>query len=399
VSRSAFDMFRHSVLGSIFSSNKLSDLREVPSTSLLVGRLRSPDLLLELMSKISSLTGERAMKWRVLALLVCLCGSRNSRAQEQPARLPEGPKSQTGIIVGTVTDVNNDPVPGATVALEGPALQNPRAVVSNNNGYFEFAAVEPGTYLVTVSSQGFANWTSPAIMLKPGQYAILTGSKLHIAEALTTITVAASFASSKEIATRQVKIEEQQRIFGFIPNFYAVYDHDAAPLTTKLKFQLAAKVSFDPVTLVGVGALAGIDQAADVPNYRQGWQGYGERYGALYADGFSDIMIGGAILPSLLHQDPRYFYKGTGTTKSRVLYALSRPFVCKGDNGRWQPNYSTMGGDLAAAAIANAYYPASNRGPELLLGNFFINTGQRAVANLAQELILRRLTPKAKNHN
>jgi hypothetical protein len=119
-------------------------------------------------------------------------------------------------------------------------------------------------------------------------------------------------------------------------------------------------------------------------------------YAAVCVDGVTDIMIGGAILPSLLHQDPRYFYQGTGTTKSRVFHALSSPFVWRGDTGRWQPNYSTMGGGLASAALSNAYYPASNHGPGLFLTNFFIDTGQRAAANLAQEFILRRLTPKAR---
>jgi hypothetical protein len=340
------------------------------------------------------------MKRHIYALVVFLCGSMTSKAQEQSTLLPDVAMPQTGIIVGTVTDVNDETVPGATVVLEGPVQVDPRTVVTNGNGFFEFKDVEPGTtYHVTVSAQGFANWTSPAVILKPGQYAILTGSKLHIAEALTTITVAAPVASPEEIAAEQVKAEEQQRIFGIIPNFYVVYDHDAAPLTTKLKFKLATKVVFDPVTIVGVAAFAGINQAADNPNYGQGAKGYGERFGAAYADGFTDIMIGGAILPSLLHQDPRYFYQGTGTNKSRALHALSSPFVCRGDNGRWQPNYSTVGGDMASAAIANAYYPASNRGVGLFLGNFLINTGQRAGANLAQEFILRRLTPKAKNQN
>jgi Carboxypeptidase regulatory-like domain len=341
------------------------------------------------------------MKWRafVFALVLCLCGSRTSKAQEQPAALSEPPKPETGIIVGTVTDVNNGTVPGATVALVGPALEDPRTVVSNDNGFFQFKDVEPGTYAVTVGAQGFANWTSPPIILKPGQYEILTGGKLRIAAALTTITVASPVASPEEIAAEQVKAEEQQRIFGFIPNFYVVYDHNAAPLTTKLKFKLAVKVIFDPVTVIGVAGFAGINQAADNPNYGQGAKGYAERFGAGYADGFTDIMVGGAILPSLLHQDPRYFYQGTGTNKSRALHALSFPFVCRGDNGRLQPNYSTLGGDLASAAIANAYYPASNRGVNLLLGNFFIYTGQRALADLAQEFILRRLTPKAKNRD
>jgi hypothetical protein len=339
------------------------------------------------------------MKWRVFALILCLCGSRTSKAQEQPTLLPDVPKPQPGIIVGTVTDLNDDSVPGATVVLEGPALTNPLTVVSNDNGFFEFKDVEPGTYQVTVSAQGFANWTSPAVILKPSQYEILTGSKLHIATALTTITVASPVASVEEIAAEQVKVEEQQRIFGVFPNFYVVYNHNTAPLTTKLKFKLATKVLYDPVTIIGVAGFAGINQASDNPNYGQGAKGYAERFGAGYADGAIDIMVGGAILPSLLHQDPRYFYQGTGTNKSRALHALSSPFICRGDNGRLQPNYSTLGGDLATAAIANAYYPASNRGVGLFLGNFFIATSQRALANLAQEFILRRLTPKAKNQN
>jgi hypothetical protein len=338
------------------------------------------------------------MKW--LVFLLCLCGSVTSKAQQQPILLPDVPKAQTGIIVGTVTDVNDDTIAGATVVLEGPVETDPRTVVTNGNGFFEFKDVEPGTtYYVTVSAQGFANWTSAAVILKPGQYAIVTGSKLRIAEALTTITVAAPVASPEEIAAEQVKAEEQQRIFGIIPNFYVVYDHDAAPLTTKLKFKLATKVLFDPVTLIGVATFAGINQAADNPNYGQGAKGYAERFGAGYADGAIDIVVGGAILPSLLHQDPRYFYQGTGTNKSRALHAISSPFICRGDNGRLQPNYSTVGGDLASAALANAYYPESNRGVGLFLGNFFIATGQRALANVAQEFILRRLTPKAKNQN
>jgi Carboxypeptidase regulatory-like domain len=339
------------------------------------------------------------MKWGVLALVVCLCGVRISKAQEQQSLSPDGPKPQPGIIVGTVFDVNNDTVPRATVVLEGPALNDPRTVESNDNGFFQFKNVEPGTYQVTVSAEGFANWTSPAITLKPGQYEILTGSKLNIAKALTTITVASPVASPEEIATEQVKAEEQQRIFGFIPNFYVSYDQNAAPLTTKLKFQLAAKVSFDPITFIGVGIASAAEQAGSHPNYPEGTKGYAERYGAAYANGFTDIMIGGAILPSLLHQDPRYFYQGKGTGKSRALHALTSPFVCRGDNGQRQPNYSTIGGDLGSAAISNAYYPASNRGLGLFFGNFLINTGQRAAANLAQEFILSKVTHKAKSHD
>ncbi len=338
------------------------------------------------------------MKWGVFALVVCLFGPRTSQAQTQLALLPDAPKPQPAILVGTVVDVNNDPVPAASVILEAPGLREPRTTSSNNNGFFEFKDVEPGiAYRVTISAEGFAKWTSPDLTLRPGQYAILTGSKLQIAQALTTITVATPAATVEEIASEQVKIEEHQRVFGIFPNFYVSYDPNAVPLTTKLKFRLATKVALDPVTIIGVGTFAGINQAGNVPNYGQGAKGYAERFGAAYADDVSDIMIGGAILPSLLHQDPRYFYQGTGTKKSRALHAVISPFVCRGDNGRTQPNYSTMGGDLASAALSNAYYPASNRGAGLVFGNFLINTGERALANIAQEFVLRRLTPKTNN--
>jgi Carboxypeptidase regulatory-like domain len=312
--------------------------------------------------------------------------------QEQLLLVPDAPGPQPGVIVGTVVDVNDDAVPGANVVLASPTLKGARKAVSNDTGFFEFSDVEPETYRIKISAPGFADWTSPEVAVNPGQYVILAVPRLQIATAFTSVTVG---YSAEEVATEQVKLEEKQRVFGIIPNFYVSYDQNAAPLTAKLKFQLAAKVSFDPITFVGVGFAAAAEQAGDNPNYPQGWKGFGERYGAAYTNGLTDIMIGGAILPSLLHQDPRYFYQGTGTTKSRILHAVSSPFVCRGDNGRPQPNYSTVGGDLASAAISNAYYPVSNRGVGLFLGNFLIGTGQRAAANLAQEFIFRRLTHKA----
>jgi hypothetical protein len=332
--------------------------------------------------------------WLFLLLLLCLCASGNSTAQEPLTVLPNAPRPEPGIIAGTVIDVNDDAIPGATVVLQGSTRKSPRTLASNDNGSFEFNSVEPETYHVKISAQGFSDWTSPEIALKPGQYVILSVPRLQIATAFTSVTVG---YSAEEIATEQVKLEEKQRIFGIIPNFYVSYDQNAAPLTAKLKFRLAAKVAFDPITFIGVGIAAGAEQAGDHPNYPQGWKGFGQRYGAAYTNGFTDIMIGGAILPSLLHQDPRYFYQGRGTTKSRVLHAVSFPFICRGDNGRLQPNYSTIGGDLGSAAIANAYYPASNRGLGLFLGNFLIGTGQRAAANLAQEFILNRVTHRARH--
>jgi hypothetical protein len=297
---------------------------------------------------------------------------------------------QLGKIVGTVVDINNDTVSGATVVLEGPVPGDRCSVVTNDNGYYELPDIRPRTpYLVVISAEGFADWKSPVILLEPGQYKILADSKLQIKPVETTINVG---YSSEEIATQQLQAEMKQRIFGIIPDFYTVYEPNAEPLTPKLKFRLAFKVVTDPVTAVGVALLSGAQQAGDTPNYGQGAQGFGKRLGANAADGFTDIMIGGAILPSLLHQDPRYFYQGTGTKKSRILHALSSPFVCKGDDGTLQPNYSSMGGVLVASALSNAYYPDSNRGAGLVLENFAISSAARMAAALLKEFVLRRFT-------
>ena len=305
------------------------------------------------------------------------------------------PDPQPGKISGTVTDVNDDIVPGANVILESSPSKDRRSTVSGNNGSFTFDDLTPGVpYRVTINADGFLTWTSPVIMISPGQIHFLTGSKLQIAAGAVSVTV---YASSEQIAAEQVKIEERQRVFGIIPNFYVVYDHDAAPLTTKLKFRLALKASTDPVFLAANALVAGAQQAGDTPNYGQGAKGYGQRFGASYATGFTDIMVGEAILPSLLHQDPRYFYQGTGTKRSRVFHALSSPFICKGDNGKWEPNYSTVGGDLAAGAVSNLYYPQSNRGTGIVFENALITTGGRMANGLVQEFILRRFTPSARN--
>ncbi len=300
------------------------------------------------------------------------------------------PQLATGHITGTVTDVNGDTLSGATVTLQGPNPGDTRVLESNENGFFDFDHLAAGAYHVVVSAKDFSDWTSPELSLSPSQYMILPNCELRVS-VTTTVNVA---YRPEEIATEQVQVEETQRVLGIIPNFYVVYDPNPAPLTTKLKYHLALKTSTDAVTLLGVGAFAAINQAGDTPNYKQGWDGYGERLGAAAANGLSDIMIGGAILPSLLHQDPRYFYQGTGTTKSRVLHAMSSPFLCRGDNGKVQFNYSSIGGDLASSALSNLYYPPSNRGAGLVFGNFALTTGERMLSTLVQEFVLGRMTRK-----
>jgi len=230
--------------------------------------------------------------------------------------------------------------------------------------------------------------------LAPGEFKIVTGIQLQIRTEVTQVDVN---YDPVQIATEQLKAEEHQRVLGFVPNFYVSYEKNPAPLTAKMKFQLALKVSTDPVTVAGVFGMAGIRQAADSPNYGQGWGAYGKRLGAEAANGFSNIMIGGAILPSLLHQDPRYFYQGTGTAGSRIRHAMFSPFVTRSDSGKTVPNYSSLGGDLAAASLSNLYFPRSNRGVGLVFGNFAIGTAERIGASLAQEFIIARFTKRGRH--
>jgi hypothetical protein len=150
-----------------------------------------------------------------------------------------------------------------------------------------------------------------------------------------------------------------------------------------------------------VGAIAGLQQAQNqFGGYGQGAEGYGKRYGASFADFVVGTFVGGAIFPSLLKQDPRYFYKGTGTKRERFRYAVANAVICKGDNGRWQPNYSSIAGSLASGGISNLYYPPNDRnGAGLVFENTAIGIGETAVVNLFQEFLIRKLTPNLPNHN
>jgi hypothetical protein len=307
------------------------------------------------------------------------------------------PELKSAIMIGTSTDGNGDPVPNATVELKGLASGERRTVTTPESGFFEFRDVQPGVpYQITVTARDFTNWNSPSITLEAGQFKIVTGIQLRVETQTTTVDV---HYDPVQVATEQLKVEEHQRVLGFIPNFYVSYEKDPAPLTTKMKFQLALKVSLDPVTAAGVFGFAGIRQAVDSPKYGQGWGAYGKRFGATAADAFSDIIIGGAILPSLLHQDPRYFYQGTGTAGSRIRHAMFSPFVTRSDRGKSMPNYSSLGGDLAAAGLSNIYFPRANRGVGLVFGNFAIGTAERIGSSLAQEFIIGKFTRRGGHMN
>jgi len=244
---------------------------------------------------------------------------------------------------------------------------------------------------VKIQAKGFAAQNFDSVVLSPGQNFELTGIKL-----VPGAEVSVDAESAEQIAVMEVHEEEQQRILGIIPNFYVVYDHNVEPLSTKLKYKLAIKSATDVVALGGAMFIGAIDQAADTPAYVQGWKGYGQRVGANYADAASDVIIGGAILPSMLHQDPRYFYQGTGTKKSRFWHAVQAPFICRGDDGKNEFNYSSIGGDLISGALTEVYFPPSDRGPGLVFSQAGVTTGGRILNALAQEFIFSRFTTKAK---
>ncbi len=298
-----------------------------------------------------------------------------------------------GSISGTVVDQSGAVIAGARLRLTSEDRALILEALSGADGQFSFANVPPGSFKVTVMSAGFATQTFSGI-LQSGEIHIVPQIALAVAADVTEVRVEG--LSQIEVAEEQIKVEEKQRVLGVLPNFYVSYVPNAAPLSSKQKFRLATKTVIDPFTFVFVGGAAGVEQAQNhFAEYGQGAEGYAKRFGAGYADLVAGTFIGGAILPSLLKQDPRYFYKGTGSKPSRAMYAIASSVICKGDNGHWQTNYSNILGSLAAGGISNLYYPEQDRnGVGLTLENGAIGIGATAIANLFQEFLIRKLTPR-----
>lgn len=314
-----------------------------------------------------------------------------SATTPQAATPPNSPATPNfGTIRGTVVDKDGAVVANAKVVLEAagsPATES----ASGNDGNFKFTGVPPGPFKLSFTSPGFATQTASGV-LQPGEDHLAPPVQLVVA---TTVEVEVH-ETPVEVAEEQIHVEEKQRLFGVVPNFYVTYIPNAAPLNTRQKFQLGWKSVIDPVSFGLAAFFAGIEQADNAySGYGQGAQGYAKRFGATYADFVSGTFIGSAILPALLKQDPRYFYKGTGSRKSRFFYAVANAVICKGDNGRWQPNYSNMLGTLAAGGLSNAYYPSSSRGVGLTFENTLLGIAGSAGAAVFQEFFSRKLTPHA----
>lgn len=321
----------------------------------------------------------------ILALVIC--------AATAFAQQKRSITIQDGTVVGTVLDTNGGVVPGASVSLQSSGCE--QTTTANEKGFFSFDHIPPDVpFLVTIHAPQFATWTSKAVTLSPGQFYIFS----QIALRLATVAVNVTAITQEQLAMEQEQSEEHQRAFGFIPNFYVAYDRNTVQLTAKLKFRLALKALTDPVTIAGFALGTGIYQIGHYPDYQEGLKGYGQRLGATFAGGYTNVLVGDALFPVLFHQDPRYFYQGTGTRGSRLLHALSNGLITRGDNGRREFNYSGILGDLASGAVANAYYPASDRGTGLVVRSALIGMGGRMVNGLIQEFLLRKYTVRRAEH-
>ena len=315
-------------------------------------------------------------------------------ASGQDSALPDAPfasePQRLGTLSGTILDSDGDAIAGASVTVSGDALPSPRTLFADRQGYFSFLQIPAGNLKLTASSDGFATVTQ-VISVQPEEDVETPDIMLPVATADTDVEVS---LTRHDAAEMDMKAEETQRLVGFIPNFYVTYNWEAPPLSASQKFRMSFRSIIDPANFAIAGIIAGVEQANNAfPGYHQGIAGFGKRYGASLADGTVGALLGGAVFPALLRQDPRYFYKGTGSITSRALYAVAAAFICRGDNGKWQPNYSSVLADVATGAISNTYYPASDRnGVVSTIEIGLINSAEQGFTNLLEEFVFKHVT-------
>jgi hypothetical protein len=302
--------------------------------------------------------------------------------------------SAAGTVSGTIVDDTGAGISGARITLSHDAQPSPAETFAAADGQFTFMNVPLGPFRLSVSAPGFAS-QSAAGMVVAGEPLKLPSIRLTLAAG--TVNVDVMPLTRVEIAELQIKEQEQQRVFGVVPNFFVSYVADAVPLTTNQKFELSWKAHLDPVQFAFVAAVAGIQQKRnDFAGFGDGAEGYAKRYAAAYANVWTSSIMTQVLLPSLFKQDPRYFfYSGDGGWGARLGYAASRAFIRRGDNGRWQPSYSGVLGSLAAGGISNLYYPAEDRGGiALTLANTGLGITQSVVAHVVQEFLFKKLTSR-----
>jgi hypothetical protein len=299
---------------------------------------------------------------------------------------PEEPftGSGNGIVAGQSGDITTGVRMRNMRVGPSPFQQTPQSIAK-----FTFADLAPWRFQLGRPRAAFA--ALPFGPLHHSQSASLDSG--GIMDARMPASEGLAEATKTKPAKHQARKQRAPRALGFVPNYYVAYVHNAVPLTVQQKFKLAWNSAVDPFTFGLSGVVAGIQQAQNnYSGFGQGAQGYGKRFGAFYAGHVTGTFFESALLPSLLKQDPRYFYKGIGSKRGRLLYAIANSVICEGDNRHWQTNYSNILGNIAASTVSNYYHPAQNRdGVGRILLNALIGIGASAGLNIVQEFFTPRL--------
>jgi hypothetical protein len=300
------------------------------------------------------------------------------------------------MMFGDVIDSHDALVPGAKVrAFDIAHPADERTTTANDAGHWVLTGLTPGNWTVFVSYPQLTTFHAPKISLKPGEKQEVQGIVLTISPTTSDITVTMTV---EQVAEQELKDQEKQRTLAIFPNFNTSYVWNAAPLTRKQKFRLSMRSTLDPVSFGTAAAVSGYQYASNkYPEYGTGAEGYAQYYGAAWGTIFIGHTIGYALLPSIFGQDPRYFYMGTGSVKTRAIHAMASSVLARGDSGHTQFNYSHILGNFAAGYISKTYHPGTNKGFGLAIDNTLIGVGGQMGVNLVREFVLKRIssgTPK-----
>jgi hypothetical protein len=315
---------------------------------------------------------------------------------QQPGQVPRAVANDPSSVIPAVP---SSAIPDAPTPQIEIAAVDPQSTPSQT-------AQQPGTD----SSSSSNGSTAPAQNSDSQNAATQNSSSQNTGSQQSTSTTQPSASqptadqeTQQQKAAEQIKAQEHQRIGGILPSFNVTYLSNAASMTAGQKIGLAFRSSVDPYAFGLAFVVAGFSEAQDKgTGFGWGPEGYFKRAGAAYLDAFDGAMIGNGFLPALLHQDPRYFRLGHGTFKHRFLYAVATSVICKHDNtGKWEPNYSNVGGNIIAGAISNLYYPSNTAGWGQTINNGLIVTGEGTFGGVLQEFwpdISRKLFHKDPTH-
>ncbi len=272
-------------------------------------------------------------------------------------------------------------------SLQAQEPQSLPAVTVSSATAAESVPDAPTPQLEVAAAQAPQAGTAPGAQAPAGSAPPAAGGAQSSSSAQGTDPPSGVQQTQHQEAEQQLKAEEKQRILGVVPTFNTTYIWNAAPLSPGQKFNLALHSSVDPFAFAAAFLVAGYHEAFNQdPGFGWGIEGFGKRAGAAFLDEFDGEMIGNAFLPIVLRQDPRFFRLGHGAFRHRLFYAVATSFICRGDkSGKWEPNYSNVGGNIIAGAISNLYYPAQNSGWGQTFSNGLIVTAEGTAGGVFQE--------------